>query len=92
MSSLVFHIAIPKTSNVRRTLSFDLLTDKFSKQVFIIRRALCQRIDGTRFTNFNGWIPLKYWLDHNSTYYRSLSKPAMSSLVFHIAIQKKPPI
>ena len=40
MSSLVFHIAIPKTSNIRRTPSFDLLIDKFSKRVFIIRRAL----------------------------------------------------
>ena len=40
MSSLVFHIAIPKTSNIRRTPSFDLLTDEFSKRVFIIRRAL----------------------------------------------------
>ena len=38
--SLVFHIAIPKTSNIRRTPSFDLLTDKFSKRVSIIRRAL----------------------------------------------------
>ena len=27
MSSLVFHIAIPKTSNIRRIPSFDLLTD-----------------------------------------------------------------
>ena len=40
MSSLVFHIAIPKTSNIRRIPSFDLLTDKFSKRVSIIRRAL----------------------------------------------------
>ena len=40
MSSLVFHIAIPKTSNKRRTPSFDLLTDEFSKRVSIIRRAL----------------------------------------------------
>ena len=40
MSSLVFHIAIPKTSNIRRTPSFDLLTDKFSKRVSIIRHAL----------------------------------------------------
>ena len=40
MSSLVFHIAIPKTSNIRRTPSFDLLTDEFSKRVSIIRRAL----------------------------------------------------
>ena len=31
LSSLVFHIAIPKTSNIRRTSSFDLLTDEFSK-------------------------------------------------------------
>ena len=30
----------PKTSNIRRTPSFDLLTVKFSKQVSIIRRAL----------------------------------------------------
>ena len=40
MSSLVFHIAIPKTSNIRRTPSFDLLTDEFSKRVSIIRHAL----------------------------------------------------
>ena len=40
MSSLIFHIAIPKTSNIRRTPSFDLLTDEFSKRVSIIRRAL----------------------------------------------------
>ena len=40
MSSLVFHIAIPKTSNIRRTPSFDILTDEFSKRVSIIRRAL----------------------------------------------------
>ena len=40
MSSTVFHIAIPKTSNIRRTPSFDLLTDEFSKRVSIIRRAL----------------------------------------------------
>ena len=40
MSSLVFHIAIPKTSNIRRTPSFDLLADEFSKLVSIIRRAL----------------------------------------------------
>ena len=38
----------------------EFCSDKFSKQVLIIRRALCQRIDGTRFTKFNGWIPLKY--------------------------------
>ena len=29
-----------KTSNIRRTPSFDLLTDEFSKRVSIIRRAL----------------------------------------------------
>ena len=40
MSSLIFHIAIPKTSNIRCTPSFDLLTDEFSKRVSIIRRAL----------------------------------------------------
>ena len=40
MSSLVFHIAIPQTSNIKRTPSFDLLTDEFSKRVSIIRRAL----------------------------------------------------
>ena len=40
MSSLVFHIMIPKTSNIRRTPSFDLLTDEFSKRVSISRRAL----------------------------------------------------
>ena len=40
MSSLVFHIAIPKTSNIRHTPSFDLLTDEFSKRVSIIRHAL----------------------------------------------------
>ena len=39
-SSLVFHFAILKTSNIRRTPSFDLLTDEFSKWVSIIRRAL----------------------------------------------------
>ena len=36
----LLHIAIPKTSNIRHTLSFDLLTDEFSKRVSIIRRAL----------------------------------------------------
>ena len=36
----------PKTSNIRRTPSFDLLTVEFSKQVSIIRRALYQRQDG----------------------------------------------
>ena len=40
MSSVVFHIAIPKTSNISRTPSFDLLTDEFSKRVSIIRCAL----------------------------------------------------
>ena len=30
----------PKTSNIRPTPSFDLLTDEFSKLVSIIRRAL----------------------------------------------------
>ena len=40
MSSLVFHIAIPKTSNIRRTPSFDPLTDEFLKRVSVIRRAL----------------------------------------------------
>ena len=39
MSSLVFHIAIPKTSNIRRTPRFDILTDEYSKRVSIIRRA-----------------------------------------------------
>ena len=33
MSGLVFHIAIPKTSNISCTPSFDLLRDEFSKQV-----------------------------------------------------------
>ena len=37
---LVFHITIPKTSNIRRTLSFELLTDEFSNRISIIRRAL----------------------------------------------------
>ena len=40
MSRVVFHIAIPKTSNIRRIPSFDLLTDEFSKRVSIIKRAL----------------------------------------------------
>ena len=40
ISSLVFHVAIPKTSNIRRTPSFDILTDEFSKRVSIIRSAL----------------------------------------------------
>ena len=40
ISSPVFHIVITKTSNIRRTLSFDLLTYEFSKRVSIIRRAL----------------------------------------------------
>ena len=39
-SSLEFHIAITKTSNIRRTPTFDLLPDEFSKRVSIIRRAL----------------------------------------------------
>ena len=38
--SLVFHIAIPKTSNISCTQSFDLLTNEFSKRVSIIRRIL----------------------------------------------------
>ena len=33
MSSVIFHIAIPKTSNIIRTPSFDLPTDEFSKPV-----------------------------------------------------------
>ena len=40
MSSLAFHIVIPKTSNIEHPLSFDLLTDEFSKWVSIIRCAL----------------------------------------------------
>ena len=40
MSSVVFHIAIPQTSNIRRTPSFDLPTVEFSKRVSIISRAL----------------------------------------------------
>ena len=40
MSSVVFHIAIPKTSNIRRTPGFDLPTVEFSKRVSIIRRVL----------------------------------------------------
>ena len=36
----------PKTSNIRRIPSFDLLTVEFSKQVSIIRRALYWRQDG----------------------------------------------
>ena len=35
-----FTLRSPKTSNIRRTPSFDLLTDEFSKRVSIIRRAL----------------------------------------------------
>ena len=46
MSSVVFHIAIPQTSNIRRTPSFDLPTVEFSKRVSIISRALYQRQDG----------------------------------------------
>ena len=34
-----FTLRSPKTSNIRRTPSFDLLTDEFSKRVSIIRRA-----------------------------------------------------
>ena len=40
MSSVVFHIAITQTSNIRRTPSFDLPTVEFSKRVSIISRAL----------------------------------------------------
>ena len=40
MSNVVFHIAVRKTSNIRLTQSFDLLTDEFSKRDSIIRRAL----------------------------------------------------
>ena len=40
MLSVVFHIAIPKTSNIRRTPSFDLPRVEFSKGVSIIRRAI----------------------------------------------------
>ena len=40
MSSVVFHIAIPQTPNIRRTPSFDLPTVEFSKRVSIISRAL----------------------------------------------------
>ena len=40
MSSVIFHIAIPKTSNIIRTPSFDLPTDEFSKPISIIRRTL----------------------------------------------------
>ena len=40
MSSVIFHIAIPETSNIIRTPSFDLPTDEFSKPVSIIRRTL----------------------------------------------------
>ena len=43
MASVVFYIAIPKTSNISRTPSFDLLTDEFSKRVSITRRALYKR-------------------------------------------------
>ena len=46
MSSVVFHIAIPKTSNISRTQIFDLPTDEFSKRVSIIRRALYERQNG----------------------------------------------
>ena len=46
MSSVVFHIAIPQTSNIRRTPSFHLPTVKFSKRVSIISRALYWRQDG----------------------------------------------
>ena len=35
-----FTFRSPKTSNIRRTPSFDLLTDEFSKRVSILRRAL----------------------------------------------------
>ena len=42
MSSLVFHIAIPKTSNISRTLSFDLLTDEFSKRVYYMTRLILE--------------------------------------------------
>ena len=46
MSSLVFHIAIPQTSNISRTPSFYLLTDEFSKWVSIIRQFIYWRQDG----------------------------------------------
>ena len=42
MSSLVFHIAIPKTSNIRGTPSFDLLTDEFSKRVYYKTRLILE--------------------------------------------------
>ena len=46
MSSVVFHIAIPETSNISRTPILDLPTDEFSKRVSIIRRALYERQNG----------------------------------------------
>ena len=46
----------PKTSNIRHTPSFDLLTDKFSKRVSFIRRALYQRQDG----NLQSFHPNSY--------------------------------
>ena len=46
MSSVIFHIAIPKTSNIIRTPSFDLPTDEFSKPVSIISRTLYWWQDG----------------------------------------------
>ena len=42
MSSLVFHIAIPKTSNIRRPPSIDLLTDEFSKRVYYKTRLILE--------------------------------------------------
>ena len=53
MSCLVFHIAIPKTSNIRRTPSFDLLTDEFSKRVSIIRRACINKQGSTQSVTCN---------------------------------------
>ena len=40
MSSVVFHIAIPQTSNIRRTPSFDLPTVEFSKRVYYKSRLI----------------------------------------------------
>ena len=50
MSSLAFHIAIPKTSNIRRTPSFDLLTDEFSKRVYYKTRLI---LETRRYVSLN---------------------------------------
>ena len=49
---------------------------------------LCYHERDYSFYSFYSLDSLEIWLHHNSTYYRSLSKSLMSSLLFHIVIPK----